>query len=365
MVLGVECVMEPDYFGTEQVTEEDRAYNGSRFSEVRDALFANSYQKVWGRAGEPPLPTYEVTLLNVLRGIIPFGQPYLFRQATERAVDSHADLRWGPDGRGFRRIVHPNGVCLTGLWEITEQTDYSGYFAKGSRALVVGRYSSCCTETRRGHTRSLALVGKLFPTTDPNHSEPLRTASFITQQDLAGDYTDYINDVELRNAPDTHAWRRGTGMPIFLVTGALFLRVDKEPSIRQLYQIAELGKSQEQATRTPEFMRLLVAPDQPRIEGEELDFRDEILAQIFDKGDPTPKRTLTLYIEVTDEGSTRGTAAFQRRTFKNWRHIGKLTFDNAVASYNGDFVVHFNHPTWRANRNDPSTATRVNGRKVR
>jgi hypothetical protein len=365
VVLGVECVMEPDYFGTEQVTEEDRAYNGSRFSEVRDALFANSYQKVWGRAGEAPLPTYEVTLLNVLRGIFPFGQPYLFRQATERAVDSHADLRWGPDGRGFRRIVHPNGVCLTGVWEITEQTDYSGYFAKGSRALVVGRYSSCCTETRRGHTRSLALVGKLFPTTDPKHSEPLRTASFITQQDLAGDNTDYINDVELRNAPDTHAWRRGNGMPIFLVTGALFLRVDKEPSIRQLYQIAELGKSKEQATRTPEFMRLLVAPDQPRIEGEELDFRDEILAQIFDRGDPTPKRTLTLYIEVTDEGSTRGTAAFQRRTFKNWRHIGKLTFDNAVASYNGDFVVHFNHPTWRANRNDPSTATRISGRKVR
>ena len=40
MVLGVECVMEPDYFGTEQVTEEDRAYKGSRFSEVRDALFS-------------------------------------------------------------------------------------------------------------------------------------------------------------------------------------------------------------------------------------------------------------------------------------------------------------------------------------
>jgi hypothetical protein len=28
-------------------------------------------------------------------------------------------------------------------------------------------------------------------------------------------------------------------------------------------------------------------------------------------------------------------------------------------------VVHFNHPTWRANRNDPSTATRISGRKVR
>ena len=50
--------MEPAYFGTQQITEEDRAYQGSRFSEVRDALFANPYQKVWGRdGGRRCLPT--------------------------------------------------------------------------------------------------------------------------------------------------------------------------------------------------------------------------------------------------------------------------------------------------------------------
>jgi hypothetical protein len=357
--------MEPEYFGTQQITEEDRAYQGSRFSEVRDALFANPYQRVWGRDGEPPLPTYEVTLMSVLRGILPFGRAHLFRQAVERTVDSNADLRWGPDRKGFRRLLHPNGVCLTGLWEITEETAYSGYFRKGSRALVVGRYSTCCTETRRGHTRSLSLVGKVFPTTDPNHPQPLRTASFITQEDLGGDHTDYVNDAELRNAPDTRAWRRGSGVPVLLLEGAFFLRADKEPTHRQLYQIAELGKPEGEPTRAPVFMRLLVAPDQPRIEGEALDFRDEIMAQLFDKGDPTPKRTLTFHIEVTDEGSTRGTPVFQRRAFRNWRRIGSMVFDNAVASYNGDFVIHFNHPTWRGDRNDPSTATRVNERKVR
>ena len=357
--------MESEYFGAESITEEDRAYNGSRFGEVRDAVFANPYQKVWGGEGEPPLPIYEVTLSSVLRGILPKGKPYLFRQATERAVDSHADLRWGADGKGFRRLLHPNGICLTGRWEITEETEYSGYFRKGSQALLVARYSTCCTETRRGHTRSLATVGKLFPTTDANHAQPLRTASFITQEDIAGEHTDYVNDAELRNAPDVHAWRRGGGVPILLITGALFQRVDKEPSHRQLYQIAELGKPETEPTRCPEFMRLLVAPEQPRIEGAALDFRDEIMAQMFDRGDPTPKRKLIFNIEVTDEGSTRGPGVFQRRTFSNWRHIGRMIFDNAVISYNGDFVIHFNHPTWRGDRSDPSTATRVNERKVR
>jgi len=352
-------------FGTEQLTDEDRGYGGSRFREVVDALLANPYQRVWGREGEAPLPVYEVTLGSVLRGMLPFGTPHLFRQATERAVDSGADLRWGPDRKGFRRLLHPNGVCLIGQWRITGETEYSGYFRNGSMALAIARYSTCCTETRRGHTRSLSIVGKLFPTMDPNHATPLRTANFITQQDIGGARTDFINDAELLNAPDTTASRRGGGMPILLMTGLVFGRVDKQPTIRQLYQVAELGNPAGQPTRAPEFMRLLVAPSQARIAGEEIDFRDEVMAQIFDRGDPVPKRTLTFDIEVTDEGRTTGPALRQRRTFRNWRPIGALTFDNAVASYNGDRVIHFNHPTWRDDRNDPTTATRVDGRKVR
>jgi hypothetical protein len=357
--------MGPKHFGAEQVTEEDRNYRGSRFSEVRDALFANPYQKVWGAAGEPPLPVYDVTLLGVLRGILPFGPPYFFRQAVARAVDSRADLRWGIDGKGFRRIIHPNGICLIGMWEISAKAPYSGFFQSGSRALVVGRYSTCCKATRRGHERSLSLVGKLFPTTDPDHPEPLRTASFITQQDLGGDRTDYINDAELRNAPNTTSWRRGLGAPILLVESILFNRTDKEPTQRQLYQIAELGKPEGEPTRAPAFMRLLVDPGQPRIPGHALDFRDEIMAQIYDPDDSTRKRQLTFHIEVTDDGTTHGPAFFQRRHFGRWIRIGNLVFSEAVASYNGDFILHFNHPTWRDDRNDPSTATRVNERKVR
>ena len=70
-------------------------------------------------------------------------------------------------------------------------------------------------------------------------------------------------------------------------------------------------------------------------------------------------------IEVTDEGRTSGLPVRERRTFSNWKRIGRIVFDRAVVSHNGDAVIHFSHPTWRDDRNDPATATRVNGRKVR
>jgi hypothetical protein len=129
-------------FGVEGITEADRIYKGSHFSEVREALFANPYQKVWGSPGEPPLPRREVNLLSVLRGLSPWLSPfaisYLLYKASKRTIDSKADLRWGSDGKGFRRIIHPNGICLIGKWEITADTGYPGYFRKGSQALVIG-----------------------------------------------------------------------------------------------------------------------------------------------------------------------------------------------------------------------------------
>src|SRR5215831_15346994 len=356
--------MTADDFGIEQTTDEDRAYRGSRYADVRAAIRANPYRPVWGRPGDPPLPMFPVTLLSVLRGVLS-GDRYYFLRAAERTVDSHADLRWGPDRTGFRRLLHPNGVCLFGQWRITEDTPYSGYFSRGRTALLVARYSTCCRETRRGQTRSLALVGKLYPTTDPDHPTPLRTAGFITQEDIGGANSASINDAVLLNAPDTTVFRRGSGLPVILITGMVLSRADRKPTIRQLYPIAELGKPDNEPTRAPAFMRLLVARSQPRIPGDAIDFRDEVMAQIFDAGDPAPRRTLTFDIEVTDDGQTHGTQLRERRTFANWRRIGQMVFSDAVVSANGDRVVHFNHPTWRDDRNDPSTATRVNEQKVR
>jgi hypothetical protein len=351
--------------GTEQFTDEDRFYAGSRYRDVVDALFANPYQRVWGREGEPALPSRHVSIRSVFGGLLGLGRPPRFERASERSLDSNADLRWGPDRQGFTRFLHPDGVCLTGRWQITEATPYSGYFAGGSDALIVARYSSGADGNLRGHVRSMAMVGKLYPTTDPDHAEPLRTANFITQEDIGGTRTESINDAELRNAPDVTVFRRGPAGTILIKVASVFRRVDQEPTQRQLYPIAELGKPAGVPTNAPAYMRLLVAAGQPVIPGARLDVRDEVMAHIFDRGEPVPKRTLTFTIEVTDEGHTSGTPFRVRRTFANWRRIGRIVFDNAVISYNGDAVIHFTHPTWRQDRNDPATATRIGGAKVR
>jgi len=128
--------------GTQGMTDEDRRYAGSRFSEVVAALFANPYQRVWGAPGEPPFPVHEVTFEAATQGILPGGPPHAFHEASARTIDSGADLRWGVNRKGFRRIVHPNGLCLIGTWHITADTPYSGYFATGSRGLAVARYDS-------------------------------------------------------------------------------------------------------------------------------------------------------------------------------------------------------------------------------
>jgi len=62
---------------------------------------------VWGREGGRPLPVQEVTIRTVFGGLFLLGRPPRFERAAARSLDSAADLRWGPDGKGFTRFTHP------------------------------------------------------------------------------------------------------------------------------------------------------------------------------------------------------------------------------------------------------------------
>lgn len=360
-------IPEPEeLFGSQGITPEDQAYRGSRFSDVKAALFANPYQKIWGAPDEPPLPYYRTTNRNSYTGVLPGGQPPQFKLAAIRALDSQADLRWGEDGRGFRRLLRPNGVCALGRWRIDADNPYTGYFAKGSEGLAIARISAGITKTPCGLKRSYGLFLKIFPTVDEHHQEPLHTANVILADDLGGTTATRINRVEMTNAPQVTGFNRGNEIPTILLEGVLFVLLDLKPSVRQVYPIAELGKAAGVPTRAPEFLRLQMSPGQP-VSSED-DLRDEIMSYIFDKGNAVPQRTLSFDVSVSDTGKRSGMAFFpkgEQQTITDWQTIGKLEFNNAVASYNGDFVINFQHPLWRKDKNEPDSALRKGGKRVR
>lgn len=355
-----------EIFGSQGLIREDQDYQGSRFSEIKSALFANPYQAVWGAPDEPPLPNYKTTNRSVYAGLLPGGQPPQFTLAAIRALESPADLRWGEDGRGFRRLLRPNGVCALGTWQINEDNPYTGYFQQGRQGLAVARISAGVTKTPGGVRQSYGLFLKIFPTLDENHKELLPTANVIFADDLGGTTATRLNRVELTNAPQVTGLNRGNELPIVLQEGILFMLLDLMPSVRQVYPIAELGKPADTPTRAPEFMRLQLEPGVPA-SGED-DVRNEVMGYLFDKGNPVPQRTLSFDISVSDTGKREGFALLpkgERQTITDWQTIGKVSFNNAVISYNGDFVIHFRHPLWRKDRNDPDSVLRKGGKKVR
>ena len=241
----------------------------------------------------------------------------------------------------------------------------SGYFKKGSKGLTIGRFSSDGNETKRGQRRSISLGMKIYPTMDPEHPAPLIPASLIAQEDLGGMRTAYINDADIRNAPNVTAFRRGIYIIIMLRAGRLFQQLDKVGDSRQLYDIAELGTTPGEPVNAPEHILLKMADGQRRIEGDQLDFRDEIYGHIFKPGDSEPTGSMEFDISVSNTGKRSGFQGLSRVTVKDWQRIGRLRFTEAICSYNADHVIQFRHPGWRENRNNPSTAIRSGEQRVR
>ncbi|MEO5912961.1 MAG: hypothetical protein ABIS50_01925 [Luteolibacter sp.] len=315
------------------------------------------------------LPRNEVSFWKVASGILPWGKPSLLNSAIRRTLKSRKDLRWGSDGNGITRLIHPNGICLSGEWIIDPNvnTRHTGWFEKGRTGLIVARLSPARAETRRGHWRSHGLTAKIYPTTDRSDASVRKSASFFTQEDLGGTREDFINDMVFINAPDLHAWRRGKGFFSLLLTGIFFARINVNATIRQLHEIAELhhpGTPPIAHPRCPTFMRLKVMGNH-RTHGESLDVRDEILDHIYPKPDSGKTPGLVFSIEVSDhdqEPPSPGVlAALIKRDIPegSWVTIGRIVFDEAACGLNGDRVIHFHHPRWREDFNNPKSESEV------
>jgi hypothetical protein len=294
-------------------TAQVSAYEGSYFHEV------------WGTVTKTPYRTLlqkEVTLASMFDWGI-----NRIQNAAERTLSDRSDIL-----DHFEKLVHPNGICFKGTWEITNKSKYSGHFENGRKGLIIARASAALSETKRGEHRAFGLAGKLYPTLDEQHLTPLKTGNFFLIDDLGGTKADHFSRVELTNQPDISINTSSfTYSAIAAVVAKAFVLVDKKPHLRQVYEVSELGERTDSKVITPYWMKVRGASS--NIKSDAVDFRDELEETLL------LSNGLKFDILVAEKALTKSRA--------EWKKIGLINFTESVISRECDHRLHFHHPDFR------------------
>lgn len=290
----------------------------------------SSFPDVWQKTKAKPyaqgqLPHETVTLIS-------FG-PLLktFIKDAVRTLTSQSD--WLPT---FRKLLRPNGYCLAGVWQVTAENPYGGYFAPGTEALIIARASVNFDRTEVGQARSFGMAGKLYPTKDQADANAYTTANFFLIDDNTGTKAESYLDAVLLNepkatpslasatlAPTLLASKEGQETAEFKVTGFL-----GHSGVRQLYPLAGTG-------RAPAHLRVTGAvTDGFRTHAK--DFRDELAPASY------PVASGLAFSVAVDGMATEATDE------SGFTPIATIRFFDGIASEGCDHNLHFAHPKWRA-----------------
>lgn len=284
-------------------------YQGSSFSAVWTQVTSDAYENPSNRISYSSLFKYFENKI---------------KKAANRTLNDRSDIL--PE---FRKLAHPNGICLAGKWMMTEDNPYGGYFKKGSEALIIGRASTAMNGTKRGELRAMALAGKIFPTL--NENETVKTASFFLVDDLGGTKLAHWSDAQMTNEPKTSKTIAVLSNIFYALKLAItFGKADSKPGMRQVYMISELGGESASQVRTPQWMMVQAKPGQSV---DEADFRDELNMDNYPNG-------LALNVYAGDSKDKQGRV--------NFKKIGEIQFTESVVSNSCDHRLHFHHPKWRS-----------------
>jgi hypothetical protein len=286
------------------------------------AYGGEAYKDIWDKITEKPLdhlPDNKVALDD--RKGTHLLNPQIVDDAKRTINDKRAILPY------FKKRVHPMGICFAGTWNITEETPYTGYFKKGASGLVIARASSANGNTKKGEYRPLGIAGRVFPTTNPDDKTPLQSANFFAIDSLTGTKTPHFTDGVYKNQPDLpfHLDDAANYLGAQLV-GKYFGRADGNPTIRQIYEIAELGVAADGAAKSPKRMQLRFAPDQTV---DRIDFRNEL--RLENHGG---KLLIDIYTSDNTDSS-------------DMKKIGQVEFTKDSISEGCDHNFHVHHPKWK------------------
>lgn len=285
-----------------------KPYVGSSFGEVWEQVKSDPYRN----------PQNEVSFYSLFG----WGVDKIAR-AANRTLNDHSDLL-----PSFKKLAHPNGICLAGTWEVNVENPYTGYFKKGSLGYIVARASTALSNTKRGRTRAFGFAGKVFPA--ESMDEIVRTGNFFTAEDLGGTNAKHFTDVELTNEPPvSKTFEVFKYLSYGLKLASTFGNADVNPGVRPLHEISELGLHPNADPVTPGWMKIQAQQGQSV---DEIDFRDELDISNY-------HGELVFNVFVSSQESDAES--------KRWMKIGVIRFTDSVVSDSCDHRLHFHHPQIR------------------
>lgn len=305
MALSTQTSAESSFAQVQAVLFEPAQTAGSSIEQQEVAVYA---------AGR--LPQYPVSASNMLVGGV-----NLLRRDAVRTLRERADVY-----PRLEKLVHANGICFSGRWQIDRATPYTGYFQQGAQALWIGRASVSLSETKRGQPRGFAMAGKIFPTLNPNQVVP--TANFFLADVLSGTQRARFLQTAMTNQPKIGF--RWAAIPLMFQVGRAFAGVDQQAGYRPVENIAALTAQgiAPEGVRAPKFLMLRPAASNPL--NDAVDFRDELSLS------KAQASAWQWEIWVSDQAS--------QPSDEGWQNIGSITADRSVVSYGCDRQLHFAHP---------------------
>lgn len=261
-------------------------------------------------AYEQGLPQYAMNFLSVFR------QPKQLQKDAIRTIEEKADYY-----PRLAKLLHPNGLCVGGTWEITTETSYTGAFAKGVKMPFIGRASVAMESTVYEGRRGFGFAGKLFPSSDLTSA--VQTENFFSVDVLLGRKNQRFFTTELTNNPElglnlATAWMGPFGIGI----SSALTKADVNPLYRTVKNLASMNGASE--VHDPKFLK--IRPSTQNIRNDESDFRREILRSFDETG--------FLKFDVLVAEDKAGV----------WTKVGEITADRATVSYGCDRRLHFGHP---------------------
>lgn len=259
------------------------------------------------------LPQYPVNMSSIFGG----GSDQLTQDGV-RTINDGSDYY-----DRLPKLIHPNGVCISGVWKMDSTSPYSGAFSANTNHLFVGRISVAMEKTNYSSRRGFGFAGKLFPTMDPQ--KPVSTENFFSVDVLMGTKNKFFLDTAMTNEPETgfDFWVIRLGLKIAKALTA----ADENPGYRPLNNLARLNAGKN--IKTPHWIR--ISAGDGILTNSQTDFRNEVLQAVAEN------ETLTFDVHVSD--TTK-----KASDINSWLKIGQIEVNDAMVSYGCDRRLHFAHP---------------------